>query len=154
MTATKSSAKTATRTRTTETLSDGELAALKETILERKSAARRGASADGEADVLAKLAELPKADRLMGERIHAIVKAAAPDLEPRTWYGMPAYTKDGKVVCFFKAAAKFKTRYATFGFEETAKLDDGSMWPTSWALIKLSDADEKALAALVKRAAS
>ena len=153
MTATKT-AKTEKRSRSAETLTDDELEALKETVLERKSAARRGASADGEADVMAKLAELPKADRLMGERIHAIVKAAAPDLESRTWYGMPAYTKDGKVVCFFKAAAKFKTRYATFGFEETAKLDDGSMWATSWALTKLTPADEAKLAALVKQAAS
>ncbi|HEY8818394.1 MAG TPA: DUF1801 domain-containing protein, partial [Candidatus Limnocylindrales bacterium] len=109
--------------------------------------------ADGERDVLAKIAEMPKPDRVIAERIHAVVKASAPALASKTWYGMPAYTKDGKIVCFFKAADKFKTRYATFGFEETANLDDGSMWPTSWALTKLTAADEARIGALVKKAA-
>ena len=97
---------------------------------------------------------MPPADRAMGERLHAISKASAPSLSPKTWYGMPAYTKDGKLVCFFKAAAKFETRYATFGFEEAAHLDDGSMWPTSWALTKLTPADEAKIGELVKKAAS
>jgi hypothetical protein len=132
-----------------------EIDAMKERAKELKASKRSGAkAADGEADVLAKLAEMPDADRIMGERIHALVKAAAPELESRTWYGMPAYTKDGKLVCFFKAASKFQTRYATFGFEETAHLDDGSMWPTSWALTKLTPADEARIKALVKQAAS
>ena len=110
--------------------------------------------ADGESDVLAKIAEMPKADRAMAERIHKIVKASAPDLTPRTWYGMPAYAKDGKVVCFFQSAAKFKSRYATFGFNDPANLDKGAMWPTSFALKKLTAADEKKIGALVKKAAS
>ena len=132
-----------------------EMAAMKERAKEQKAAARRGAEAeDGERDVLAKIAEMPKADRVMAERIHAIVKASAPDLMAKTWYGMPAYAKDGKLICFFKAADKFKSRYATFGFEETANLDDGTMWPTSWALTKLTAADETKIGALVKKAAS
>jgi uncharacterized protein YdhG (YjbR/CyaY superfamily) len=132
-----------------------EMAAMKERAKEQKAAARRGAEAeDGERDVLAKIAEMPKADRVMAERIHAIVKASAPDLMAKTWYGMPAYAKDGKLICFFKAADKFKSRYATFGFEETANLDDGTMWPTSWALTKLTAADEAKIGALVKKAAS
>ena len=155
MTATKTAKpKSGTRSRAAETLSDDELAALKETVLERKTAAKRGANADGEADVMAKLAELPKADRLMGERIHAIVKAAAPDLESRTWYGMPAYTKDGKVVCFFQSAQKFDSRYATFGFSDQANLDEGAVWPTSFAVKELTAADEARLGALVKKAVS
>ena len=101
---------------------------------------------------LAKIADMPASDRAMAERIHAVVKASAPTLAAKTWYGMPAYTKDGKIVCFFKAADKFKSRYATFGFEETANLDDGSMWPTSWALTKLTAADEKRIGDLVKKA--
>ena len=109
---------------------------------------------DGESDVLAKIAEMPKADRAMAKRIHAIVKASAPDLTPRTWYGMPAYAKDGKVVCFFKSASKFKSRYATFGFNDPANLDDGAMWATSFALKKLTAADEKKIGALVKKAVS
>ena len=128
-----------------------EVDAMKERARELKAA--RAGKSDGEADVLAKIAEMPKSDRDMAERIHAIVKANAPGLTPRTWYGMPAYAKDGKVVCFFKAADKFKTRYATFGFEETATLDDGPMWATSWALTKLTAADEKTLGELVKKAA-
>ena len=132
-----------------------EMAAMKERAKEQKAAARRGAdAAEGERDVLAKIAEMPKSDRVMAERIHAIVKASAPGLTAKTWYGMPAYAKDGKLVCFFKAADKFKTRYATFGFEETANLDDGTMWPTSWALTKLTAADEAKIGALVKKAAN
>jgi uncharacterized protein YdhG (YjbR/CyaY superfamily) len=135
--------------------SDAERDAMKERAKEQKAAARRGKEeADGESDVLAKIAEMPASDRVMAERIHAVVKASAPALTPKTWYGMPAYAKDGKLVCFFKAADKFKTRYATFGFEEAANLDDGSMWATSWALTKLTDADEKKIAALVKKAAT
>jgi uncharacterized protein YdhG (YjbR/CyaY superfamily) len=131
-----------------------ELAAMKERNRELKAAAKRGAEReDGERDVLAKIAEMPQADRVMAERIHAIVTTTAPDLAPRTWYGMPAYAKDGKLICFFKAADKFKSRYATFGFEEAAALDDGSMWATSWALTKLTQADEAKIAALVKKAA-
>ena len=126
-----------------------ERAAMKERAKELKASASR---AEGERDVLAKIAEMPGSDRAMAERIHAIVTASAPDLSPRTWYGMPAYTKDGKVVCFFKSADKFKSRYATFGFEETANLDEGAMWPTSWALTSLTAADERKIAALVKRA--
>ena len=128
---------------------DEERAAMRERAKELKEAAGK---ADAESDVLAKIAEMPKADRVMAERIHAIVAAIAPDLSPKTWYGMPAYARDGKIVCFFKSADKFKTRYATFGFEETATLDDGAMWPTSYALTKLTPADEKKIAALVKKA--
>ena len=126
-----------------------ERAAMKERARELKAEA---AKADGESDLLAKIAEMPKADRVMAERIHAIVAATAPDLSPKTWYGMPAYARDGKIVCFFKSADKFKSRYATFGFEEMATLDDGAMWPTSYALTKLTPADEKKIAALVKKA--
>ena len=126
-----------------------ERAAMRERAKELKAAKGK---ADGESDVLAKIAEMPKADRVVAERIHAIVAAIAPDLSPKTWYGMPAYARDGKIVCFFKSADKFKTRYATFGFEETATLDDGAMWPTSYALTKLTPADEKKIAALVKKA--
>jgi len=108
--------------------------------------------ADGERDVLAKIAEMPKPDRALAARIHAIVKETAPELVPRTWYGMPAYTKDGKVVCFFQSAHRFKSRYATFGFNDSANLDSGSMWPTSFAVKELTDAEEKKIAALVKKA--
>jgi len=128
-----------------------ERAAMKERAKELKS---ENSKADGESDVLAKIAEMPKADRAMAKRIHAIVKASAPDLTPRTWYGMPAYAKDGKVVCFFKSASKFKSRYATFGFNDPANLDDGAMWATSFALKKLTAADEKKIGALVKKAVS
>ena len=110
--------------------------------------------AAGESDLLAKIAEMPKADRALATRVHEIVTANAPDLWPKTWYGMPAYARDGKVVCFFKSAGKFKSRYATLGFEEAANLDDGAMWPTSFALKKLTAADEKKIAALVKKAVS
>jgi uncharacterized protein YdhG (YjbR/CyaY superfamily) len=137
------------------TWSDDEKAAMKESARERKAQARRGEDrAAGLADVLAKIAEMPDPDRVMAERIHALVTAAAPHLDPKTWYGMPAYAKDGKLICFFKSADKFKSRYATFGFEENAKLDDGTMWPTSYALTKLTPADEKTISALVKKAAS
>jgi len=139
----------------TKGLSEDEKAAARERVKELKIEARRGSDrAAGEADVLAKIAEMPESDRVMAERIHAIVKTSAPELSPKTWYGMPAYAKDGKLVCFFKAADKFKSRYATFGFEENANLDDGAMWATSWALTKLTPADEARLAALVKKAAS
>jgi uncharacterized protein YdhG (YjbR/CyaY superfamily) len=107
-----------------------------------------------EGDVLAKIAEMPKADRAIAERIHALVKASAPDLAPRTWYGMPAYAKDGKVVCFFQSAQKFKSRYATLGFSDSANLDEGAMWPTSFALKELTPAEEARIGALVKKAVS
>ena len=126
-----------------------EIAAMKETARERKAAAR---GEDQEKAVRENIAAMPQPDRAMAERIHEIVTASAPDLQPRTWYGMPAYTKGGKVVCFFKSADKFKSRYATFGFEEAANLDDGAMWPTSFALKELTAADEKKIAALVKKA--
>ena len=138
-----------------DTFSAAEKAAMRERAKEQKAEAKRGADrAAGERDLLAKVAEMPESDRVMAERIHAIVTASAPQLWPRTWYGMPAYARDGKIVCFFQPADKFKARYATFGFNDDAKLDDGSMWPTSWALTKLTAADEKRLAELVKRAAS
>ena len=141
--------------KSTKLFSDDEMAAMKERAKEQKAAARRGADkAAGLEDVLAKIAEMPDSDRVMAERIHAIVTTAAPDLDAKTWYGMPAYAKDGKLICFFKSADKFNSRYATFGFEENAKLDDGSMWPTSYALTKLTAADEKVIEALVKKAAS
>ena len=139
------------------TLTEGERAAMKETLQERRTAARRGPSADeadGESDVLAKIAEMAEPDRALAERIHAIVKASAPALSPRTWYGMPAYAKDGKVVCFFQSGQKFKTRYATFGFQEKANLDEGTMWPVAFALTKLTAADEARISALVKIAVS
>ena len=122
---------------------------MKERARELKAEASK---ADGEKDLLAKVAEMPKADRAMAERIHEIVKATAPDLAPRTWYGMPAYAKDGKVVCFFRNAGKFKERYAMFGFSDEANLDQGPMWPTSFALTELTPAEEKKIAALVKKA--
>ena len=124
---------------------------------ELKAAGRRGPSAgkaDEESDVLAKIAEMPEPDRAMAERLHAIIKASAPALSPRTWYGMPAYAKDGNVVCFFQSAQKFKTRYATFGFSDKANLDEGAMWPTSFALKELTTAEEARIGALVKKAVS
>ena len=130
---------------------------MKERAQELKAAARRGpraSKADGESDVLAKIAEMPEPDRAMAERLHAIVKASAPALSPRTWYGMPAYAMDGKVVCFFQSAQKFKTRYATLGFSDAANLDDGAMWPTAFALKKLTAAEEARIGALVKKAVS
>ena len=131
-----------------------ERAAMKERAQELKAAGRRSGKADGESDVLAKIAEMPEPDRAMAERLHAIVKASAPALSPRTWYGMPAYAKDGKVVCFFQSAAKFKTRYATFGFQHAATLDDGAMWPVAFALKELTAAEEAKIATLVKKAVS
>jgi uncharacterized protein YdhG (YjbR/CyaY superfamily) len=147
MAATKPSTK---RKASDDILTADEKEAMRELVRERKAAKGK---VDGEADVMAKIAELPAEERSMAERLHALVKASAPDLAPRTWYGMPAYTKNGKVVCFFKAASKFESRYATFGFEDAARLDDGEMWPTSYALKKLTSADEKKLAELVKKAA-
>jgi uncharacterized protein YdhG (YjbR/CyaY superfamily) len=142
-------------TKTSDIWTDEERAALQETAKERKAAKRRGgkaSKADGEADLRAKIAEMPDGDRVIAERIHAVVMATAPDLEPRTWYGMPAWAKDGKVLCFFTPGEKFKERYASFGFQATANLDDGSMWPTSWALTKLTTDGERAIADLVKKA--
>jgi uncharacterized protein YdhG (YjbR/CyaY superfamily) len=128
-----------------------EQAAMKERIQELKVAAR-GDKADGEGDVLAKIAAMSQPDRAMAERVHALVKAAAPGLSPRTWYGMPAYAKDGEVICFFQSAEKFKARYATFGFSDQANLDEGDMWPTAFALQELTTAVEAKLSALVKKA--
>jgi uncharacterized protein YdhG (YjbR/CyaY superfamily) len=131
----------------TKGFTDEERDAMKERARELKSG-----KADGESEVLAKISEMPKSDRAMAKRLHVLVKASAPELAPRTWYGMPAYAKDGKVVCFFQSAAKFKSRYATFGFSDKANLDDGAMWPTSFALNELTAAEEKKIAALVKKA--
>jgi hypothetical protein len=154
---TQKSARSTATDRTSEGFTDEERDAMKERAGELKAAARRGPRADradGEGDVLAKIAEMPEPDRSMGERLHAIVKASAPDLSPRTWYGMPAYARDGKVVCFFQAASKFKVRYATFGFSDAANLDEGAMWPTAFALTELTAADEARIGALVKKAVS
>jgi uncharacterized protein YdhG (YjbR/CyaY superfamily) len=126
-----------------------ERAAMKERAQELKAVARK---ADGEKDVLAKIAEMPEPDRSMATRLHAIIKASAPALSPKTWYGMPAYAKDDKIVCFFQSADKFKSRYATFGFNDTANLDKGAMWPTSFALTELTAAEEAKIGALVKKA--
>ena len=140
-------------TRSSKGFTAEERAAMKARAQELKAEARRGKDrADGELDLLAKIAEMPKSDRVLAERFHAIVTANAPDLSPKTWYGMPAYARDGRIVCFFKSADKFKSRYATFGFEETANLDEGTMWPTSFALTELGAAEEKKIAALVKKA--
>ena len=134
-----------------------ERAAMKDRAQELKAESRRGKrgdKADGEADLLAKVAEMQGPDRDMAERLHAIITASAPSLSPKTWYGMPAYAKDGKVVCFFQSAEKFKARYATFGFNDAANLDEGDMWPTSFALKALTAAEEARIAALVKQAVS
>ena len=130
---------------------DEERAAIKARARELKAEAR---AADGERDVLAAIAELPEPDRAMAERLHALITAGAPALSPKTWYGMPAYARDGKVVCFFQSAQKFKTRYATFGFSDAAKLDEGSLWPVAFALKELTAAEEKRILALVQRAVS
>jgi uncharacterized protein YdhG (YjbR/CyaY superfamily) len=139
-------------------LTDEELAALKERTQELKAEARRGRRADKaaeeERDVLAKIAEMPQPDRAMAEGLHALITASAPALSPKTWYGMPAYAKDGKVVCFFQSAQKYNSRYSTFGFQDAANLDDGAMWPTAFALTELTAADKAKIAALVKKAAS
>jgi uncharacterized protein YdhG (YjbR/CyaY superfamily) len=136
---------------------DEERAAMKERAQELKAEARRGprvGKADGESDLLAKIAEMQGRDRAMATRLHALIKASAPALSPKTWYGMPAYAKDGNVVCYFQSAQKFKSRYATFGFSDEANLDDGAMWPTSFALTELTAAAEARIAALVKKAVS
>jgi uncharacterized protein YdhG (YjbR/CyaY superfamily) len=131
--------------------SDEEKAAMKERVKETR---RRADKADAESEVLTKIAEMPAADRARGERIHAVIKANAPTLTPKLWYGMPAYAKDGKIICFYQAAEKFKTRYATFGFNDAAHLDEGNMWPTAFALTSLTAADEARIGELVKKAVS
>ncbi len=140
-------------TGTTKSFTDEERAAMKERAKEMKKERRGGTSkADGEQDVLAKLAEMPAPDRALGERIHALVTETAPELRPRTWYGMPAYAKGGKVVCFFQNAAKFKARYSTLGFNDAANLDDGRMWPTTFAITEITPAEEERIVELVRRA--
>jgi uncharacterized protein YdhG (YjbR/CyaY superfamily) len=145
----KSGKSTTASNKKSKGLTAEERAALKETVQERKAG-----KANDESAVLAKIAEMSEPDRSMAERIHAIIKASAPALSPKTWYGMPAYAKDGKVVCFFQDAAKFKARYATFGFSDEANLDDGAMWPTAFALKELTAAEEARIGALVKKAVS
>ena len=160
-TAKKSTQRSVKRTTASDKKSKGftaeERAAMKERAEELKAAARRGPrakkdKADGEGEVLEKIAAMQEPDRAMAKRLHGLIKASAPDLSPKTWYGMPAYAKEGKVVCFFQSADKFKARYATFGFNDTANLDEGAMWPTSFALKELTKADEAKIAALVKKA--
>jgi uncharacterized protein YdhG (YjbR/CyaY superfamily) len=153
----KSAESTAAPDKKYEGFTDEERGAMKDRAQELKAAARRGPrgkKADEESAVLAKIAEMPEPDRAMAERLHAVIKASAPALSPKLWYGMPAYAKDGKVVCFFQSAEKFKSRYATFGFNDTANLDEGAMWPTSFALKELTATDEARIAALVKKAVS
>jgi uncharacterized protein YdhG (YjbR/CyaY superfamily) len=155
----KDTQKSATSTTATGKKSGGftdeERAAMKERAQELKAEARAGKDrAEGESAVLAKIAEMPEPDRGMAERLHAIIKASAPTLSPKTWYGMPAYAKDGKVVCFFQSAQKFSSRYATFGFNDTANLDEGAMWPTSFALKELTADAEARISALVMKAVS
>jgi uncharacterized protein YdhG (YjbR/CyaY superfamily) len=152
----KATQKPAGRTEAVEAWTDDERAAMKERAHELKAArgGRRAGKADGESEVLAKLAEMPEADRVIGTRLHEIIKASAPSLSPKTWYGMPAYARDGKVVCFFQSAHKFKSRYATLGFSDAANLDEGAMWPTSFALQELTAAEEAKIVALVQRAVS
>ena len=147
----KSAKRTPATGKTSKRFTDEERAAMKERVQEQKAAA---ANADGESAVLAKIAEMPTTDRAIAKRLHALIKASAPALSPKTWYGMPAYAKDGKVVCFFQSAQKFKSRYATFGFSDEANLDQGAMWPTSFALKELTAADEAKITALVKNALS
>jgi hypothetical protein len=149
-------ATTATRKKS-NVFTEEEKAAMQELAQERKRASRRDPAAqreEGERDVQEKIAEMAPADRVMAKRIHAIVQETVPELVPRTWYGMPAYAKEGKVICFFKAASKYNERYATFGFDMAANLEEGTMWPTGWCLTKLTPADEKLIAALVKKAVS
>ena len=153
----KSTTSTAAKSKAYEGFTDEERAAMKEHAQDLKTAARRGpraAKAEGESDVLTKIAEMTEPDRVMAERVHAIVKASAPALSPRLWYGMPAYAKGGKVVCFFQSAEKFKSRYATFGFNDSANLDDGTMWPIAFALKELTADDEARIGSLVKKAVS
>jgi hypothetical protein len=153
----KSAKSTSVIGKTSKGFTDEERGAMTERVKELKAAASRGPrgdKADGESDVLAKIAEMPGPDRALGERLHAIIKASAPALSPRLWYGMPAYAKDGKVVCFFQSAQKFKTRYATFGFSDAAHLDEGALWPVAFALTKLTAAEEARIGALVKKAVS
>jgi uncharacterized protein YdhG (YjbR/CyaY superfamily) len=156
--ATQKSAKSTTASNgKSEGFTDEERAAMKERAQELKAQARRGPRADqedGESAVLAKIAEMPEPDRAMAQRLHAVIKASAPALAPKTWYGMPAYAKDGKVVCFFQSGQKFKSRYATFGFSDAANLDEGAMWPTAFALKELTAAEEAKIGALVKKAVS
>jgi uncharacterized protein YdhG (YjbR/CyaY superfamily) len=147
----KSAGSTTATGKASKGFTDEERAAMKERARELKAEARR---ADGESALLAKIAEMPEPDRRMAEQLHAIITASAPDLSPKTWYGMPAYAKDDKIVCFFKSADKFKSRYATLGFEEAANLDEGAMWPTSFALKELTPADEAKIGVLVKKAVS
>jgi uncharacterized protein YdhG (YjbR/CyaY superfamily) len=151
MKATQKSAKSTTAKKSHEAFSAEERAAIKERVKETKAAAE---DADGESALLAKIAEMVESDRAMAKRIHAVIKASAPTLSPRLWYGMPAYAKDGKTICFFQPGQKFKTRYSTLGFNDAAHLDDGTMWPTAFALTKLTAADEARIGALVKKAAS
>ena len=153
---TQKSAKSTTAIgKTVKGFTDEERAAMKERAKELKAEARANTNkAEGESDLLAKIAEMPEPERALAKRIHEIIKASAPVLSPRTWYGMPAYAKDGKVVCFFQSAQKFKTRYATFGFSDAANLDEGAMWPTAFALKELTAAEEAKIAALVKKAVS
>ena len=153
----KSAKSTTARDETPDEWTNEERAAMKERARELKAAGRRGPradKADGESAVLAKIAEMPEPDRAMGERLHAVIKASAPALAPKLWYGMPAYAKDGKVVCFFQSAQKFKTRYATFGFSDVANLDEDGMWPVAFALKELTAAEEARIGALVKKAVS
>jgi uncharacterized protein YdhG (YjbR/CyaY superfamily) len=147
----KSAKSTTTTKKSAEAFTDAERAAIKERVRETKAAADK---ADGESAVLAKIAEMKEPDRAMAKRLHAVIKASTPALSPRPWYGMPAYEKDGKNVCFFQPAQKFKTRYATFGFNDGAHLDEGTMWPVAFALTKLTAADEARIGALVKKAVS
>jgi uncharacterized protein YdhG (YjbR/CyaY superfamily) len=153
---TQKSAKSTTATnKKSEGFTDEEKAAMKERAKELKAEARANKKkADGESDVLAKIAEMSEPDRAMAERLHALIKASAPALSPKTWYGMPAYAKDGKVVCFFQSAQKFKTRYATFGFSDTANLDEGDLWPVAFALKALTATEEARIVELVKKAVS
>jgi len=153
----KSATSTTATGKTYEGFTAEERAAMKDRAQELKATGRRrsrAAKADEESDVLAKIAEMQAPDRVLAERLHALIKASAPDLSPTLWYGMPAYAKDGKMICFFQTAQKFKTRYATLGFSDKATLDEGAMWPTSYALTELTAADEARIGALVKKAVS
>ncbi len=157
ITTNKNSQKSARGGGASQVLSDEELSAMKETIAERKASARRGAHPDAaevEAEVLAKIDELAEPERSLARRVHALIKASAPSLAPRLWYGMPAYYKDGKNICFFQSASKFKARYATLGFNDSAHLDEGDLWPVAFALQNLTPAVEARIAALVKKATS